>query len=68
MMQQSQTEPAASGAAIAALEQFVVDNDALNELERYVGRFNIFDALGIINVALGSHRRVGRAMVAQWRG
>ncbi|MGP1345484.1 MAG: PD-(D/E)XK nuclease family protein [Phycisphaerales bacterium] len=30
-----------------ALEQFVVDNEDLLELERHIGRFNIFDALRI---------------------
>jgi len=33
--------------AVAALEAFVVDNDDLLELEATVGRFNVFDALGI---------------------
>lgn len=31
----------------AALERFVVENDDLLELEARIGRFNIFDALGI---------------------
>ena len=31
----------------AALERFVVDNDDLLQLESLIGRFNIFDALGI---------------------
>lgn len=33
--------------ALAALERFVVENDDLLELEECIGRFNIFDALGI---------------------
>lgn len=33
--------------AVAALERFVVDNDDLMSLEMSIGRFNIFDALGI---------------------
>jgi hypothetical protein len=35
--------------SLAALERFVVDNDDLLELEEYIGRFNIFDALRIVN-------------------
>src|SRR5690606_28963657 len=34
---------------IAALERFVVDNDELLELEERIGRFNIFDALRIVD-------------------
>ena len=34
-------------AAMAALERFVVENDDLLALEARIGRFNIFDALGI---------------------
>jgi len=37
----------ASIAALAALERFIVDNDDLLQLESMIGRFNIFDALGI---------------------
>ncbi|MCI0365648.1 MAG: PD-(D/E)XK nuclease family protein [Phycisphaerales bacterium] len=33
--------------AIEALEKFVVDNDDLLALEERIGRFNIFDSLGI---------------------
>lgn len=40
---QSQDEEA----IIKALERFVVENDDLLELESLIGRFNIFDALGI---------------------
>jgi hypothetical protein len=36
-----------SSQLIAALERFVVENDDLLELEERIGRFNIFDALGI---------------------
>lgn len=32
---------------MAALERFVVENDELLELEERIGRFNIFDALGV---------------------
>src|SRR5688500_12157734 len=32
---------------LAALERFVVDNDELAELETKIGRFNVFDALGV---------------------
>lgn len=38
--------------AVAALERFVVDNDDLLELERRIGRFNIFDALRIVNAEI----------------
>jgi len=34
--------------AVAALERFVIDNDELLELEEQIGRFNIFDALGVV--------------------
>lgn len=32
---------------LAALERFVVDNEDLQTLEELIGRFNIFDALGV---------------------
>jgi len=35
-----------------ALEHLVVDNDDLLELEELIGRFNIFDALGIARVEI----------------
>ncbi|MBA3314151.1 MAG: PD-(D/E)XK nuclease family protein [Planctomycetaceae bacterium] len=35
-------------ADLQALERFVVDNDDLLELEQHIGRFNIFDALRIV--------------------
>ena len=34
--------------AVAALERFVLENDDLAELEAEVGRFNVFDALGVV--------------------
>jgi len=34
-------------AELEAIERFIVENDDLLELERRIGRFNIFDALGI---------------------
>jgi hypothetical protein len=37
---------------LAAMERFVVDNDALLELEERIGRFNIFDALGIVRTEI----------------
>ena len=37
---------------LESLEQFVVDNDRLLELEARIGRFNIFDALGIVNAEI----------------
>src|SRR4051812_16528808 len=36
-----------SSQALSALERFVVENDDLLQLESLIGRFNIFDALGI---------------------
>jgi hypothetical protein len=36
-----------NGEALKALERFVVENDDLLALESRIGRFNIFDALGI---------------------
>ncbi|MEM9559335.1 MAG: PD-(D/E)XK nuclease family protein [Planctomycetota bacterium] len=38
--------------ALAALESFVVDNDDLVALEERIGRFNIFDALGIVRAEI----------------
>src|SRR6266850_2006060 len=35
-----------------ALERFVVENDDLLKLESRIGRFNIFDALGITRVEI----------------
>lgn len=32
---------------LAALERFVVENDDLLAIESLVGRFNVFDALGV---------------------
>lgn len=37
---------------IAALEQFIVENDDLLELEERIGRFNIFDALRVVDVEI----------------
>jgi hypothetical protein len=37
----------ASESDIAALERFVAENDELLELEEKIGRFNVFDALGV---------------------
>jgi hypothetical protein len=34
-------------AAIGVLEQFIVDNEELQQLEATIGRFNIFDALRV---------------------
>jgi hypothetical protein len=36
--------------AVAALERFVVENDDLLQLEERIGRFNIFDALNIVDL------------------
>ncbi len=44
-------ETAPSG-ELTALEHFVVQNDDLLELEQRIGRFNIFDALGIARVEI----------------
>lgn len=38
--------------ALKALERFVVENDELLALEERIGRFNIFDALGIARVEI----------------
>lgn len=37
---------------LAALERFVVDNDELLELEERIGKFNIFDALGVVRAEI----------------
>jgi len=37
---------------LQALEHFVVNNDELLQLEDRIGRFNIFDALGIVNAEI----------------
>src|SRR5437868_5497016 len=47
------SKPAAEAAgSLKALESFVVDNDDLLALEARIGRFNIFDALGIARVEI----------------
>jgi len=38
--------------ALESLERFVVENDELQQLEEAIGRFNIFDALGIARVEI----------------
>src|SRR5690242_12497482 len=38
--------------AQAALERFVIENDALQKLETRIARFNVFDALGISEVEI----------------
>ncbi len=38
--------------AVAVLERFVVDNDELRELEAQIGRFNVFDALGVVRAEI----------------
>jgi hypothetical protein len=40
--------PSSPKALIAALEGFVLDNDDLAQIEARVGRFNLFDALGVV--------------------
>jgi hypothetical protein len=40
------------GEMLPALERFVVENDELLQLEERIGRFNIFDALGIVWVEI----------------
>lgn len=42
-----QNDEAVPSAQLAALEAFVAENDELLELEERIGRFNIFDALGV---------------------
>lgn len=46
-----QAQPS-SAAQLAALEAFVLDNDDLSALEEQVGRFNVFDALGIAHMEI----------------
>lgn len=41
-----------NASAIDALEKFVMENDELLELEARIGRFNIFDALGVVNAEI----------------
>jgi len=38
--------------AVKSLEAFVADNDDLSTLEEIIGRFNIFDALGIVRAEI----------------
>lgn len=38
--------------ACEALERFVMENDELLDLEARIGRFNIFDALGMVNAEI----------------
>ena len=44
--------PGQVGDAGEALERFVVDNDDLLQLEERIGRFNIFDALGVAHAEI----------------
>lgn len=44
--------PADPAAERAALERFVIDNDELADLEAVIGRFNIFDALRVVDKEL----------------
>src|SRR5437879_2518734 len=37
---------------LASLERFVVENDELLQLEQLIGRFNIFDSLGIVRTEI----------------
>lgn len=37
---------------LEALERFVVENDQLLDLEARIGKFNVFDALGIVNAEI----------------
>ncbi len=37
---------------LAALERFVIENDDLLELEQIIGRFNVFDALGVVTAEI----------------
>jgi PD-(D/E)XK nuclease superfamily len=41
-----------NGDSLGALERFVVENDELLQLEERIGRFNIFDALGIVRIEI----------------
>ncbi len=45
-------DPLNDAEALAVLERFVVENDALADLESEIGRLNIFDALGIVNAEI----------------
>ncbi|MBI1368585.1 MAG: hypothetical protein GC162_08005 [Planctomycetes bacterium] len=40
------------GSELAAIEAFVADNDDLLKLEERIGRFNIFDAPGIVRAEI----------------
>lgn len=45
-------EPAAAATDLAALENFVAECDELRDLEALIGRFNIFDALGVVEAEI----------------
>ena len=68
-MTAEQDEPSVqAGEARKALERFVVENDDLLDLESRIGRFNIFDALGITRVEIRHSWKktlVGRCSTAQ---
>ena len=40
------------GEMLVALERFVVENEELLLLEERIGRFNLFDALGIVRIEI----------------
>jgi hypothetical protein len=49
------------------LERFVLENDELLRLEELIGRFNIFDALGVAHLYTGGRTRGGRRSLASHR-
>lgn len=51
-MQDNGVQTLSDHEAREALERFVMENDALLDLEARIGRFNIFDALGMVNAEI----------------
>lgn len=51
-MQDNGVQTLSDHEAREALERFVMENDELLELEGRIGRFNIFDALGMVNAEI----------------
>lgn len=51
-MQDNGVQTLSEHEAREALERFVMENDELLDLEARIGRFNIFDALGVVNAEI----------------
>lgn len=51
-MKSGSIDEVSHASAMDALERFVIDNDDLLKLEERIGRFNVFDALGVVRAEI----------------